>query len=87
MGKSYKKAIIKDKTNTKVYRRNIRGSQNTFIRSNMDKILNGEDIVIPDQKEIINDYDYSDWKFDYEHIGNADRGWTEEDERKRLKRK
>lgn len=82
MGKSYKKAIIKDKTNTKTYRRAIRGSQNTFIRSNLDKMLNDEDFVIPDRKEIINDYDYSDWKFDYEHHSSYD-----EERRNEFKRK
>lgn len=68
MSKSYKQAIVKDRgIGHKLYRKTVRGSQSTYIRSNMDKLLNDEDFAIPDGKTIINDYDYCDYKFDYEH--------------------
>lgn len=70
MGKSYKKAIIKDNGGHnahKLYHRTVRGGQNNYLRSNLDKFINDEDVVIPDEKTLFNDYDYCDYKFDNEH--------------------
>lgn len=65
MSRSRKKPIIKDGP------RNYKKSSNywrTIRRVTKDKVRylqeNLENEIIPDPKEIINDYDYSDYKFD-----------------------
>ena len=76
MGKSYRKAIIKEhprnfKASTP-YNRKVRRINNQITRDfypefdNMDDTTEIE-IVLKNPKEIYNDYDYSDYKFDYEH--------------------
>ena len=83
MSRSYKKAIIKDKGLKDIYwktiRRRIKQAVNKMLLTNPDEVL------LPDPKEIINDYDYSDYTIDYEHTrslnyfwynGNHDNKWT-----------
>ena len=65
MSRSYKKAIIKDKGFKDIYhkicRRVIKQHVKKFIKNDSDSI------ILPDEKEIVNDYDYSDYKIDYEY--------------------
>lgn len=61
MSKSYKLAIIKDrprnyKKSTKYWR---------IVRRILNQDVNKE--VIRQPKEVLNDYVYSDYRFDYEH--------------------
>ena len=68
MSRSIKKAIIKEgagKTRKRI-RKIIRRSQKNFMRAHLDDIVNGEK-SIPNQKSIINDWEYSDYKIDYEN--------------------
>lgn len=61
MSRSYKKyAITKDKTDKKGYHRQVRSAIKNKIRSTPIEEL--DDIIIPDQSEVVNDYVYSDWK-------------------------
>jgi hypothetical protein len=66
MSKSYKLAIIKDRPRnvkkSSLYWRQVRSSQNNVIRSCRDF----EELEIPNAKTIVDDYDYCDYKFDYE---------------------
>jgi len=91
MSRSYKKPIIKDNgVGHKLYRKAVRGSQKNYIRSNMDKLVNDEDFEIPDGKNIINDYDYCDYKIDYEYKISPSKYCSEDDiieGRKKYKRK
>jgi len=57
MSKSYKLAIFKDKAIKSIYWRIIRRVSKFYLKQNKD---------IPSPKEIINDYDYSDYTIDYE---------------------
>lgn len=76
MSRSYRKAIIKDKPrnykNTSLYWRVVRRVQKMFWKQGKE---------VPDPKTIVNDYDYSDYKFDYEYT------YPEKDTTKRLRRK
>lgn len=59
MSRSKKKPIVKDKSrNTKAstYYRRIRRVVKQKVKMNAE--------IIPDSKEIVNDYDYCDWVFD-----------------------
>lgn len=66
MSRSRKKPIVKDgprnqKKGAK-YHRAVRRVTNEKIRYLNEEL---DDNVIPDPKEIVNDYDYSDYKFDF----------------------
>lgn len=84
MSRSRKKPIIKDaprnyKKST-LYWRRIRSVVNQKVRG----FINGqrEDDTLPIPKEIVNDYDYCDYKIDYR------KGWAKNDKNKeRAKRK
>lgn len=54
MGKSFRKAIIKDK-GLRPYWRPIRSKINQLVRMGVEDL--------PNEKTIINDYDYSDYRF------------------------
>jgi len=60
MGKSYKKPIVKDKSGKKGYHSRIRSRVKNIIRSK--DITELEDALLPLDQELINDYDYSDYK-------------------------
>ena len=68
MSRSIKKAIIKEGTGRerRRIRKTVRRSQKNFIRSHLEDIDTGEN-SIPSQKSIINDWEYSDYKIDYEN--------------------
>lgn len=61
MSRSFKKAIIKDRPRnykkSSWYWRIVRRCQKQALNASKD---------IPDAKEIVNDYDYCDYKIDYE---------------------
>lgn len=66
MSRSYKLAIIKDcprnyKKSSHYWRR-VRSSQKNSIRSCRDL----DELEIPPAKSIVNDYDYCDYKINYE---------------------
>ena len=91
MGKSYRKAIIKEhprnfKASTP-YNRKVRRINNQITRDYdlefVEDDTKSTDIVLKNPKEIYNDYDYSDYKFDYEHEYSE----KDEEHRKKLKRK
>ena len=66
MSRSRRKAIIKDRPRnikkSSFYWRQVRSSQNNVIRSCRDF----DELEIPNAKTIVDDYDYCDYKFDYE---------------------
>lgn len=68
MGKSVKKAIFKEGTGRarRQIRKIVRHAQKNFMRANFEKIISG-DMVIPNSKTIVNDWDYSDYKINYEY--------------------
>lgn len=68
MSRSYKKAIYKDGSGKerKKLRRRIRNSTRNYMRTYKDKLIDGE-IVLPDSKEIVNCYDWCDYKYDCEY--------------------
>lgn len=68
MSRSIKKAIIKEGTGRKRrrIRKTVRRSQKNFMRTHLEEIAAGEK-SIPSQKSIINDWEYSDYKIDYEN--------------------
>lgn len=93
MSKSVKKAIFKQGTGAerKHIRRRIRRSQNSFFRSNLEQVIHG-DKVLPDGKTIVNDWEYCDYKIDFEH--RKDSWWNKwrndesfDDEKKKYTRK
>lgn len=64
MSRSFRKAIIKQKTNQKNwYWKKVRSR----IKQSVNRLKLDDSIIIPDQKEIVNNYDYCDYKFDYEY--------------------
>lgn len=65
MSRSRKKAIVKDKR-LKQYSKIIRRSQNQIIKDSI-KLEDLFLLEIPNPKTIINDYDYSDYRFDCEY--------------------
>ena len=67
MSRSIKKAIIKEGTGRerRRIRKTVRRSQKNFMRTHLEEIAAGEK-SIPSQKSIINDWEYSDYKIDYE---------------------
>lgn len=68
MSRSIKKAIIKEGTGRerRRIRKTVRRSQKNFMRTHLEEIVAGEK-SIPSQKSIINDWEYSDYKIDYEN--------------------
>jgi hypothetical protein len=66
MSRSKKKAVIKDRPRnikkSSFYWRQVRSTQNNAIKSCRDF----EELEIPSAKTIVNDYDYCDYKIDYE---------------------
>ena len=69
MGKSRKKAIVKDVGHMKDIYWQIHRRTNKQILKNA--VENGEEeIDFLHPKELVNDYDYSDWTFDFENIDN-----------------
>ena len=68
MSRSIKKAIIKEGTGRerRRIRKIVRRSQKNFMRTHLEEIAAGEK-SIPSQKSIINDWEYSDYKIDYEN--------------------
>lgn len=81
MGKSYKKSIIKDGPRnykkSALYWRTVRRVQKQYVSEN-------EDIIIPHPKSIINDYDHTDYIFDYEY---TIKGEKYKENREKFKRK
>lgn len=68
MSRSIKKAIIKEGTGRerRRIRKIVRRSQKNFMRTHLEEIAAGEK-SIPSQKSIVNDWEYSDYKIDYEN--------------------
>lgn len=70
MSRSYKKAIIKDRPRnykkSSLYWRRVRRVQKQALKQNKD---------IPNPKTIVNDYDYCDYKLDYEYIRSYGYFW------------
>lgn len=68
MSRSVKRAIFKDGSGRehRRMRKIVRRSQKNFMRTHLEEIVAGEK-VIPSQKSIINDWEYSDYKIDYEN--------------------
>ena len=66
MSRSYKLAIVKDRPRnakkSSLYWRQVRSTQNNVIRSCRDF----EELEIPNAKTIVDDYNYCDYKIDYE---------------------
>jgi len=75
MSRSKKKAILKDRPKnhkkSSLYWRTIRSAIKNVIRS----CQNFEDLEIPNPKTIISDYDYCDYKIDYEYHTTCDYFW------------
>lgn len=68
MSRSYKKAIYKDGNGGwhKILRRRVRNSVKNYMRTHKDKLIDDE-IVLPDSKEIVNCYDWCDYKYNCEY--------------------
>ena len=77
MSRSRKKAIVRAGSGEwrKLLRRKVKRHQRNFLKNNLLKIATGEK-VIPDDKTIVNDYDYCDYKIDYEHDYTYDSFWN-----------
>lgn len=65
MSRSRKKAIYKDR-GLRPYWRYVRSGINKAVRDIL-YLIDKEDYNIPDPKEIVNDYDYSDYTLNYEY--------------------
>jgi len=63
MSRSHKKPILKDKANVALYWRTIRHR----IKQQVNKLIkeDPDEVRISEPKELINDYNYCDWKLDY----------------------
>lgn len=75
MSNSVKKAIFKEGNGKarRGLRKRIRRVQRHFLKENIESLIEGNK-VLPNDKSIVNDYDYSDYKIDYEH--RTDSWWT-----------
>ncbi len=63
MSRSRKKAIVKDNPKRKeLFRRRIRRTIKTSLASGKEEL--------PNPKTIVNDYDYCDYKFNFEYRGD-----------------
>ena len=80
MSRSRKKAIYKDK-GLRPYWKYVRGGINNAVRSILH-LIDKEDYSIPDPKEIINDYNYSDYTLDCEYRRTELKEWREKLSRK-----
>jgi len=82
MSRSYKLAIIKDRPRnikkSSLYWRNVRSTQNNAIRSCRDL----EELEIPHERTIVDDYDYCDYKIDHEFDKFVSRHHTRDDNNK-----
>ena len=82
MSRSRKKAILKDRPrNAKksaLYWRNVRSTQNNAIRGCRDL----EELEIPHEKTIVDDYTYCDYKIDHEFDNFVSIYHTREDNEK-----
>ena len=77
MSRSYKKPIIKNKSDSRWYNRTVRRVTKNSFRKASQEMMNyspqwlweAEDeiveIEIPNPKNIINDWDFCDWKIDF----------------------
>jgi hypothetical protein len=69
MSRSRKKPIAKDRPRnykkSTIYWRRVRRTISSVVNS-MKKYVNPDDVLIPDEKTIMNDYDYSDYCFWFE---------------------
>lgn len=75
MSRSRKKAIIKDRGSKKTYHKVVRSNVNQVVRESK-KLEDLDEVEIPDEKTIINDYDYCDRILDLEH-GEHSPYWDE----------
>ena len=68
MSRSKKKAIFKEGNGSDraLLRRRVKRTQRSFLKTNLDKIIEGTK-TIPDDKSIINEYDYCDYICDCEY--------------------
>lgn len=70
MSRSTRKPIIKDRPRnhkkSSLYWRSVRSTIKQSIRE-ISQLEDKEDFEIPNPKEIVNDYNYCDYVFDYEH--------------------
>lgn len=73
MSRSYKKAIVKDRGLKDYYWKKIRRVTKQIVKSL--SIDNSDDILLPHPKEVMNDYDYSDYKIDYEYERGSSYFW------------
>ena len=80
MSRSRKKAIYKDR-GLRPYWKYVRGGINNAVRSILH-LIDKEDYSIPDPKEIINDYNYSDYTIDCEYRRTELKDWREKLSRK-----
>ena len=82
MSNSIKKSIFKFKdggsSNKKILRRRVKRYCKNFLRTNFYKIVNG-DLVIPNDKSIVNDWEYCDFKYDLEHRKNKSSRITDDE--------
>ena len=69
MGKSRKKAIVKDIGRMKDIYWQVHRRTNKQILKNAVEI-GSDEIPFKQPKELINNYDYSDYRIDYEYIDN-----------------
>lgn len=67
MSRSRRLPIVKDRPRnakkSSLYWRTVRRVINEKVKSYL--IAPSDDVSLPEPKEIVNDYDYSDYKFDY----------------------
>ena len=86
MSRSTRKAIIKDRPRngkkSSLYWRSVRSTQNNAIKS----CRNFEELEIPNEKTIINDYNYCDYIIDHEFDRYISRYQTREDNEKDRKK-
>lgn len=86
MSRSRKKAIVKDNgISTSEYWKPIRRIWKQTINQFYKKERFGYwefDDSLPNPKSLIDDYNYSDYTFDYEHDYNITNWWTKEDREK-----
>lgn len=88
MGKSYKKAIIKDGGyNNKLYRRITKRSIKNNLKDQL--LLNDlDELELKNEKNIINDCTRCDWIYDCEHINyHPNNSRITKEERNKYKRK
>lgn len=68
MSRSYKRPIVKDTGGYGTHYRTIKRRVRQYLRESLKRLDDPTfNFVIPQEKEIVNDYDVCDWVFDYEH--------------------